>query len=35
VALGDLRVGGELQVEALDAVEGVWPAVKVQLLDID
>ena len=35
VALGDLRVGGEVQVEALDAVEGVWQAVKVQLLDID
>lgn len=33
--LSDLRVGEELQVEAVDAVEGVWPAVKVQLLDID
>ena len=33
--LHDLRVGGEVQVEALDAVEGVWPAVKVQLLDIE
>lgn len=33
--LSDLRVGEELQVVAVDAVEGVWPAVKVQLLDID
>lgn len=33
--LSDLRVGEELQVDAVDAVEGVWPAVKVQLLDID
>jgi hypothetical protein len=35
VELGDLLVGDEVQVEALDDVEGVWPAVKVQLLDID
>lgn len=34
-SLSDLRVGEELQVEAVEAVEGVWPAVKVQLLDID
>jgi hypothetical protein len=34
-AIADLRVGEELQVEAVEAVEGVWPAVKVQLLDID
>jgi hypothetical protein len=34
-ALAALRVGEELQVEAVEAVEGVWPAVKVQLLDID
>ena len=34
-ALPDLQVGEELQVEAVEAVEGVWPAVKVQLLDID
>ena len=33
--LSDLRVGEELQVEAVGAVEGVWPALKVQLLDID
>ena len=33
--LDDRLVGGEVQVEALDAVEGVWPAVKLQLLDID
>ena len=33
--LGQLLVGDEVQVEALDAVEGVWPAVKVQLLDIE
>lgn len=30
-----LRVGEELQVEAVEAVEGIWPAVRVQLLDID
>jgi hypothetical protein len=35
VELGDLVVGDEVQVEALDSVEGVWPAVKVQLLDIE
>ena len=34
-ALTDLVVGEEVQVDALDAVEGVWPAVKVQLLDIE
>jgi hypothetical protein len=34
-ALNDLVVGEEVQVEAVDAVEGVWPAVKVQLLDIE
>lgn len=33
--LSDLHVGGEVQVESLDAVDGVWPALKVQLLDID
>ena len=33
--LSELRVGEELQVEAVDAVEGIWPAVKVLLLDID
>jgi hypothetical protein len=32
--LADFRVGEEVQVEAVEAVEGVWPAVKVQLLDI-
>ena len=35
VELTDRLVGGEVQVEAVDAGEGVWPAVKVQLLDID
>jgi hypothetical protein len=35
VELSDRLVGGEVQVEAVEAVEGVWPAVKVQLLDID
>ena len=34
-ALDDLVVGDEVQVEAVDAVEGVWPAVKLQLLDIE
>lgn len=33
--LTSLLVGEEVQVEALDAVEGVWPALKIQLLDID
>ena len=33
--LSELRVGEELQVDAVDAVEGIWPAVKIQLLDID
>lgn len=33
--LSELRVGEELQVEAVGAVEGIWPAVKVLLLDID
>lgn len=35
VELSDRLVGGEVQVEAVEAVEGVWPAVKVQLLDIE
>lgn len=34
-ALSDRLVGADVQVEALDAVEGVWPALKVQLVDID
>jgi len=33
--LSDRLVGDEVQVDAVDEVEGVWPAVKVQLLDID
>lgn len=33
--LSDRLVGADVQVEALDAVEGIWPAVKVQLVDID
>lgn len=35
MGLIDLIVGGEVQVEALDEVDGVWPAVAVQLLDIE
>ena len=31
----ELRAGDAVQVEALDEVEGIWPAVKLQLLDID
>ncbi|MGI8983317.1 MAG: hypothetical protein ACR2HM_02095 [Acidimicrobiales bacterium] len=34
-APAELRIGQEIQVEAVDAVEGVWPALKIQLLDID
>ena len=34
-ALSDVVVGDEVQVEAVHAVEGVWPAVKVQRLDIE
>lgn len=33
--LAGLKVGEELQVEAVEAVEGVWPAVKIQLFDVD
>lgn len=34
-APAELHIGDEIQVEAVDSVEGVWPALKVQLLDID
>ncbi len=30
-----LKVGEEIQVEAVEAVEGVWPAVKIQVFDVD
>lgn len=33
--LAGLRVGEEIQVEAVEAVEGVWPAVLVQLFDVE
>jgi len=33
--LSGLKVGEEIQVEAVEAVEGVWPAVLVQLFDVD
>ena len=31
----DVMIGDEVQVEAQDPVDGRWPAVRVQLLDID
>ena len=31
----DVMIGDEVQVEAADPVDGRWPAVRVQLLDID
>lgn len=31
----DVMIGDEVQVEAADPVDGLWPAVRVQLLDID
>ena len=34
-AAADVLVGDEVQVESTDAVDGRWPAVRVQLLDID
>ncbi len=34
-AAADVLVGDEVQVEAEDPVDGRWPAVSVQLLDID
>lgn len=33
--LAGLRVGEEIQVEAVEAVEGVWPALRVQVFDVD
>jgi hypothetical protein len=35
VGLAGLRVGEEVQVESAEAVDGVWPALRVQLFDID
>ena len=35
VGLAGLRVGEEVQVEAAEAVDGIWPALRVQLFDID
>jgi len=34
-AAADVLIGDEVQVESTDAVDGRWPAVRVQLLDID
>ena len=31
----DVLIGDEVQVEALDPVDDRWPAVRIQLLDID
>jgi hypothetical protein len=35
VTLAGLRAGEEVQVEAADPVDGSWPALRVQLFDID
>lgn len=35
LGLGDLRVGEEVQVDAVDRADGTWQAVQIQLLDID
>ena len=34
-APAELHPGDAVQVEAVEAVEGVWPAVKLQLFDLD
>ncbi len=33
--LADVMIGDEVQVEAVDAADGAWRAVRIQLLDID
>ena len=35
LGIADLRVGEEVQVEAVDAGDGNWRALRVQLFDID
>ena len=35
IGLADLRVGEEVQVDAVDAGDGNWRALRVQLFDID
>ena len=35
VSLTGLRAGDEVQVEAADPVDGSWPALRVQLFDIE
>jgi hypothetical protein len=35
VTLAGLRAGEEVQVDAADPVDGSWPALRVQLFDID
>lgn len=35
LALADLRPGDEVQVDAGDAVDGSWPALRVRLFDIE
>lgn len=35
LSLAGLRAGDEVQVDAADAVDGGWPALRVRLLDID
>ena len=35
LSLSGLRVGDEVQVEATDPVDGSWPALRVQLFDIE
>jgi hypothetical protein len=35
MSLIDVRAGDEVQVDAADPVDGSWPALRVQLFDID
>ena len=35
LTVADLRAGDEVQVDAGDPVDGTWPALRVQLFDID
>lgn len=35
LTLAGLRAGDEVQVDAADAVDGSWPALRVRLFDID
>jgi hypothetical protein len=35
MSLSDVRAGDEIQVDASEPVDGRWPALRVQLFDID